>query len=614
MAAVVLAALLVGAMADRLWQRPPKSGRAARVVRSQIDLPADRPIAAVKRNHPDRTELALSPDGTLLVWTARTAVNPLESALYLWHLDTGEVTPLAGGEKGWQPFFSPDGRWIGFASLAGDTLRLRKVRVEGGLPVDLADLSQDPMGATWGPDDSIYLGSWRAGIQAVPAEGGPLRDVTTIDRAHEVAHRLPSALPGGRELLLTVQANLFGLKTRIEVVSLASGKRKVVVEDGADGRYLPSGHLVFVRQGVLMVAPFDLARLEMAGSPVSVPGRVSQALNSGGAPGNTAAALFTVSDSGLLAYASGGIFPDTPIELLLVDEEGRAQPLPGFDRPLVSPQLSFSPDGRVMAFNEQERTGLLWLFDAERQTYRALSDRGIAASPRWSPDGKRLAVGWSEAGPTQIWIVPAEQGEWQRLTTTEHDAAWSPAWSPDGRFLAFVEIGPAADILVYRFEDRRIVPFLTTKAAEMSPEFSPDGRWLAYASDESGRQEVYVTSFPGREKTLTVSRQGGGAPAWSRDGKRLYYVGPPSPHGTQLWMMAVSVRQEPALELRIPAALFRLPEGFVDLTMRSFELHPDGRHFIMGRFVKTEPPPPITRLELVQNWFAELERLAPTRR
>ena len=147
----------------------------------------------------------------------------------------------------------------------------------------------------------------------------------------------------------------------------------------------------------------------------------------------------------------------------------------------------------------------------------------------------------------------------------------------------------------------------------MVPEFSPDGRWLAYSSNESGRDEVYVTSFPGREKTLTVSRQGGIDPKWSPDGKRLFYTTPASPDGTPS-MMAVTVRQDPSCCPRDTTFLFRLPEGFVVNGTHNYEFHPDGRHFVVGRFVKTAPPPPITRLELVHNWFAELERLAPTRR
>src|SRR5262249_54286429 len=161
---------------------------------------------------------------------------------------------------------------------------------------------------------------------------------------------------------------------------------------------------------------------------------------------------------------------------------------------------------------EQERSGLPWLFDLERQTYRALSDSGIAGSPAWSPDGKRLAVGWSEAGPMQLWIVTPDRGEWEPLTTMEH-MVWSPSWSPDGRFLAFVEVSDSLHILIYRFGDRQIVPFLPSQSSNWFPAFSPDGRWLAYASRKSGQDEVHVTSFPGREKTLIVSRHGGTDPA-----------------------------------------------------------------------------------------------------
>jgi hypothetical protein len=169
------------------------------------------------------------------------------------------------------------------------------------------------------------------------------------------------------------------------------------------------------------------------------------------------------------------------------------------------------------------------------------------------------------------------------------------------------------DILLYRFEDRQVVPFLTTRAAEMWPEFSPDGHWLAYASDESGQTEVYATSFPDRLRTLTVSSQGGTTPAWSRDGERLFYLHR-APDGVYS-MMAVTVRHGSELSLGKPTTLFLLPDRFVHLwPMRSYELHPDGRRFVVGRFAKIDPPKPITRLNLVHNWFAELERLSPTHR
>ena len=293
MAAVALAALLVGALAERLWQRPPESGRAARVVRSQIDLPSDRPLFGPRSPGSHGAGPQPRRDAPRVdVSSADPLMCSLPSAPGYRRGDAA-----AGGREATSRSFS--GRSLDRVPLQ----RRRQAAVaqgprRGGLPVDVAELSRVPMGATWGLDDRIYLGSLVKGLQAVPAEGGPLRDVTTIDPGREVAHRLPSVLPGRRELLVTVPANLYGLKTRIEVVSLATGKRKVVVEDGGDGRYLPSGHLVFVRQGVLMAAPFDLGRLELAAPPVSVIGALSQALNAPGEAGNSGAAQFAASDRG----------------------------------------------------------------------------------------------------------------------------------------------------------------------------------------------------------------------------------------------------------------------------------------------------------------------------
>jgi Tol biopolymer transport system component len=266
-----------------------------------------------------------------------------------------------------------------------------------------------------------------------------------------------------------------------------------------------------------------------------------------------------------------------------------------------------------MAFVERESSGLLWLFDLERHTHRALSDRGLASSPRWSPDGTRLVASWTEAGPFHLWLLPTTGGEWEQLTG---GAAfdWTPSWSPDGRLLAFLRGSVSPDILLYRLEDRRVVPFLDTPARELWPDFSPDGRWLAYGSDETGRFEVYVTSVPDRQRTFAVSHEGGGAPAWSRDGRRLFYLSLPSADGRQS-MMSVTVRDGATLSLGRPTLLCRLPEGFVFLgPMRSYALHPDGKRFVVGRRVQAQPTPPITRLTLVENWSAELDRLAPPAR
>jgi serine/threonine-protein kinase len=489
------------------------------------------------------------------------------------------------------------------------------VPVGGGLVVDLGELDFVTMGFSWGPDGKIYAGSMTRGIQWLSAEGGPLREITTRDRSREAGHRLPWVLPESRALLFTTMPRTMTAVARVEAVFLDTGERKMVVEDAADARYLATGHLVFVRRGTLMAAPFDVDRLELTAPPVPVIDGVWQALNMRSGD-NSGAGQFAVSDSGLLVYVSGGIASrDLPRELVFLDESGRAEPLPGFDREAVSPYLRFSPDGRQLAFTEEGPRDLVGLFDVGRQTYRVLAEGDVTTSPRWSPDGSRLAVGRSEGGPFHIHVLPVGGGDGERLTEgTGYDSALS--WSPDGRFLAFVrEELPARDIYLYRFEDREVVPFLVTEANEAWPDFSPDGRWLAYGSDETGQDEIYVTSFPDGKQTLAVSRNGGQDPAWSRDGRRLFYVQWRG-RGREAsgFMMAVSVDPGEPLSLGQPTTLFPLPDGVgTRHTASNYAVHPDGRFLVAPR-QEDERPRPITRLNLVHNWFTELERISSTDR
>ena len=410
-----------------------------------------------------------------------------------------------------------------------------------------------------------------------PGRGRPPRALTAVDRARETGHRLPWVLPGGKAILFTAVPHAWGVRARVEAASLASGTRKVLVEDAADARYLPTGHLVFARQSVLMVAPLDPDRLELEAPPVPVIDDVQQALNSGNSHLNSAAAQFAVSAAGMLVYATGGIHEDAASEMVLMDAEGRADVLPGFDKPLTTGQARFSPDGRQIVFTESARSGLAWIFDAERQTHRPLSRDGIAGWPVWSPDGGRIAVGWSAAGPLSLWLVPAEGGGgWQRLTD---DDDFPSCWTPDGRVLIFVRSRPDNDdVLLYRFEDRQVVPFLATTAEEQFPEISPDGRWLAYVSNETGRREVLVTSFPDRRRTLVVSRDGADSPAWSRDGRTLFFV------SSDRRLLGVPVVRSQPLTLGMPAALFRLPpEVRLLYPVRGYDIHPDGRRFLFAR-------------------------------
>jgi serine/threonine-protein kinase len=597
-AAVLALAFLLG-----WWvgHRPGGGGGRRGVVRSSLMLPPEAPLQVGRQGLPTGRQVAVSPDGAVLAWSGGGLGGRTPPELRLLALRSGETQRVRGTEGAGQPFFSPDGRWIGFFARG----RLFKIAVDGPLPIELAEVG-NAMGAVWSGDGRILLGSVLGGLRSVPESGGPLREVTAVDPSREVAHRLPSLLPDGT-VLLTVVTQLWGLSGRVEAFSPKSAERKVLVEDGADARYLPSGHLVYARRGVLMAAPFDAGRLELAAPPVPVVDGVQQALNLVSAD-NSGAAQYATTDSGLLVYGAGGIFVEPPMELALVDRSGRVAPLAGFDSPLVAggpSQLRFSPDGRHLAFVERAPRGRLWLFDLGRQTLRALSREGLAGSPEWSPDGTRVAVSWSRTGHLDLWIVPVEgTGGWERLTD-DPDHEWGSSWSPDGSALAFARAG---DILVHRFADRRTLAFRATRAWEEWPRFSPDGRWLAYVSGESGRSEVYVSSFPDGARTVVASSHGGFAPAWSDGGRELLYR---SLDGRLL--MSVRVTSRAPLALGRPEVLLRAPAGVgPELAL---EPHPDGRRFLFPRWKGAErpPPEPLTRLQLVQNWFAEVERLAPVR-
>jgi serine/threonine-protein kinase len=616
----LLVAALAGLTAGRSCPGSPARTSTGPVVRAHVDLPPQTELSrSLLDGFPAGGQLASSPDGAVLVWSGTPSGSAASGSpaagrlpsLYSHRLDTGETTLIPGTEGARSPFFSPDGRWIGFWAQG----KLRKVPVGGGIAADLADIEFLPRGMAWGADGRIFLGSSGnagTGLRLVPEAGGPLRTLLALDRSREAVFSRPWVLPGGKALLLTAMPHFAGVGARVEALSLVDGARRVLVEDGADGRYLPSGHLVFVRRGVLMAAPFDPDRLELEGPVVPVLEHVSQSLNLFAS--NSGAAQLTATASGLLVYAAGGMQQDGRSELVLVDRAGRAVPLPGFDKPLVSGPVRFSPDGRHVAFTEKASSGLLWTFDLERQTHRALSREGVAGWPRWSPDGTRLVVSWSAAGPMNLWELPADGTRaWRRLTDV--DALDAPSsWSPDGRHLAFVRSVAAMpmDVFLYRFDDGGVVPFLATEAREMSAEFSPDGRWLAYVSNETGREEVYLTSFPGRERTLAVSRRGGAGPAWSRDGRVLFYL-----EGEES-IMSVAVTHGPPLSLGVPTRVCRRPPDLNEFpgvfpAVRSYDLHPDGQRFAFGTRGEVQSSPPITRLVLVQNWFAELERLSPTR-
>ena len=353
-----------------------------------------------------------------------------------------------------------------------------------------------------------------------------------------------------------------------------------------------------------MVVPFDLQRLEVTGQPVPAIASIMQALNIMHDLYNTAAGQFSVSDSGWLVYAVGGIMPDAENSLVWVDQKGGAQPIIPLKAPFFAPRLS--PDGQRIAYITLGRECRVWVYDLDRGTANRLTGEGKSLNVTWTPDGKRLVFNWSRSGQTNLyWQAADGSSPMEQLTTSDY--SHSPgSFSPDGATLAFLELHPDTiwDIHLLDLRSHRITPFLNSRAYEFYQEFSPDGRWLAYGSNESGTHEVYVRPFPGPGGKWLISRYGGTQPLWSRNGKQLFYR-----WRDEVWV--VDVQTAGGFSVSKPRLLFKAPGFRSGDPIRVWDISLDGQHFLM---VKSEERKiqPVTEMILVQNWFEELKRLAPT--
>jgi Tol biopolymer transport system component len=544
-AAAAAAAVLAGAA---VWMLKPTAPVAQpRVTRSLLGLhPFDRrPGAGTfgETRRPDRTAIALSPDGRTLVIRAATREG---QQLFVRPLDQLDATPLAGTEQAENPFFSSDGAWVAFRR-GGE---LKKVAIGGGVASTITRVpglgGAPPIsGATWEGNTIVFATA--EGIWQVDARGGESQQLTAPS-GNEYRRTLPHLLPGGRALLYTRTLTAYRWNNaQIVVRVLDTGAEKVLIENGADARYASSGHVVFLRAGMLMAAPFDVATLELTGSPIELVNGVMQAVNTGNRADDSGAGQVAMAADGTLVYATGGPVPPFMGELVWIDRTGKVEAIELPDRPYATPRIA--PDGRRIAVSigpDSERK--VWVHDLQRGGLSAVTSADdFAFFNIWSPDGQRLTFA---AETRHIGLRSADgAGVAERLHTSETDAAPS-SWSTDGRLLAFVEGHPetAADIWIQDLSDpkqpRR--PFLQTAANETYPEFSPDGRWLAYTSNQSGTEEVYVQPYPGPGPRVQVSTNGGRSPAWGRGGAEIYYW--------QSAMMAVLVENWfEELKQRVPA-------------------------------------------------------------
>ena len=545
---------------------------------------------------------ALSPDGRTLAFLASQEGRNL---IWVRRLDSIAARPLPGTENAYTPFWSPDGRFLGFFAEG----KLKKIEVAGGPPQVLCQ-SNFGRGGTWNREGTIVFSGLDRGIYRVPATGGEPVKVTALDPAsHESAHYWPTFLPDGRHFLYLARTDNRE-KDALCVGSVdarpASAKRIEVMKTAADAFYVPAagsgiwpmqaGWLLFLRETTLFAQRVDPKALRLEGEAVPVVERV-------GYLGNIGYASFSVSQNGVLAY---GHESNLARRLVWMSRDGKPAPIVAEQAFYVMPRLS--PDGArlaTMIVDAQTGNADIWQIDlAHGITTRFTFDPASDVFPVWSPDGRQIVFSSTRAGPAKLYLKTASgTGNEEKIGSSGPAIQWAFDWSRDGRHILYSETTASAGYDLWTLPaagERKPVPFLQTPFNETQGQFSPDGRWVAYSSDESGRYEIYVRSFGGTPAKFQISQNGGMQPRWRGDGKELYYL---SPDGK---MMAVSVKETAeAVERGTPQVLFE-DRSLSGATGAAFfyDVTRDGQRFLIVATAEGNSQP----LTLVTNWQAGLKK------
>jgi Tol biopolymer transport system component len=609
-AAAVTLALTSLAVAGMLAVRPSETRAVTKLV---VPLaPAEHLKEDPAFDRPLSTAITVSPNGNRIAFVGQVGAD---RQIYTRHLAESTAEPLDETDGASSPEFSPDGEWIAFVtgnlirkvpSTGGEATTItevvQRVRPPGSSAVLPSFAESDVYGLAWRDANDIVFGRFAGGLWGVSASGGSPVQLTTLDgSAAEFAHRLPHFLPGGDTVLFTVVSGVAAASTKLVVQSLGSGRRQVILDDAADGRYVESGHLIFMRQAQLMAVEFDSRSLTVTGTPAKLLDGVMQSLFSYRNQLNVGAAQYAFSRDGrTFAYVPGPVFPDESRSLVWVDSAQRSVPTGVADGAYMRPDVS--PDGRSAIFTCWTRgRPYVCSFDFERQVSRRVTE---GLWPLWSPDGARIAFGrLNSSGVYNLFWAPFDGSSEPEVLLEGPRDQWAGSWSADGSALAYVETSPTTDndIWILSVKDRKVRAFLRTAAREDHPEFSPDGRWMAYSSNESGRDEVYVTEHPTPRTVYQVSTDGGTGPVWSRDGRALFYAKSNEPDG--LTIMAVTMRTDPRFVMSRPRQV--ISGDYLALaSVRSYDISADDRRFLLVRDPRDRSP--VTHVNVILNWDREL--------
>ncbi len=532
---------------------------------------------------------AISPDGRRLVVQVRDSSG--KTLLWLRSLDSLTTQPLAGTDSAAFPFWSPDSQSIGF--FAGG--RLKKIDISGGPPQTLCDVSTGGGGA-WNRDGIIiFTPDISSTLYRVSASGGVPTAISTLDESRqEISHKWPQFLPDGKHFIYLAQSAL-AENTAVYVGTLDSKENKRLLSTRGQAVYTPPGYLLFLRERTLMAQSFDAEKLLLTGEPFPLTEQVGL---------NTVLGLasFSVSDNGVLSYMASVFAGGRP---MLFDREGKSLSPVGPTGEYFN--VFFSPDEKRVAAaitDSQSGTRDVWLLDIARGTpTRFTFDRADDFLPLWSPDGSRIVFASDRDGSGNLYQKAANGTGNEELLLKTNERKWPSDWSRDGRFIIYTDLSQKtkADLWVLPMTgEQQPMPFLQTPFNEDHARFSPDAGFIAYASDESGKFEVYVQTFPASGGKWLVSTGGGAQPRWRRDGKELFYLAPDRK------LMAVDVKiQASTFEAGVPRPLFQTRVVGYPNPRNVYDVSADGQRFLFITPLEETVSAPIT---VVANWTADLKR------
>jgi len=569
--AALAAVVAVVATGWALWSTRPGEAPDAPTRRFTVQLPA-----GVEFHANDPVNLTISRDGRRIVFDAAVGET---RRLYLRELNRLDITPIAGTEGALQPFFSPDGRSVGFLA----DRKLKRVDIDGGLPVVVTEFGWGA-GAWWGENGTIVANEdWVGPIVEVPAGGGTPAPVTKTARPSEL-HLWPQALPDGDRILYTLwKSSLSDIGTH--VWSRSTGETRLLVAGGSFARLLPGGRFFYAQGGRLMAQALDPRTLEPRGRAVAVLDDLYQGPDDGDS-------TYAISDNGTLVYRPGGMW-NARRRIVRVDREGRTTPI-GVE-PAAFEDVTISSDGTRLALATFDQGVVsLYVHELATGTTSRITFDNYDNYPIWSPDGRELFFTSSRLGMWNPFRVPVDRSREPEAVVTGSTDDSALALSPDGESLLFSTT----------YTSLRSLSLPTGEVDEVAvaeqlntAEFSPDGKWVAYSSVESGSLEVFIAPADGSKAVRRISTDGGDRPIWSTSGEIFYVQGSS--------MMVVDLRERDGeLVTSAPRRLFDKP--YFSGEYGGFDYDEKTNTFVMIEPSENEIPE--TSFVVIIDWFGEVDR------